>query len=317
MKPFVVVPQDLDEGLVTPGLEDPHFETPVALVGLGPGVQGTLGVVQTHGPWIEAKLETEVVQPEPELDVFAAQEIRVETAHGHEVPPPERRVPRPELTERGREVPARHRVVLLLDLGLLPGDPRLRIVRQGRERADHDELDALARVSAEVLLDELRHRLHVVVQEQDEVAPRRFDPRVSSACRAAVALPERTNRERLTNVGERVRGAVTRAVVDDHDLEAARIDGLPRERGQDAEEPLPAVVGRYHDAELETHLSTVHGYHSSRCCQDPGALPRPRAPRGKARTSGRARASIGLEGSHPGRLPCHGGRRSIVSDETR
>jgi hypothetical protein len=68
------------------------------------------------------------------------------------------RVARPELAKGGRPVAAQHGVVLRLELGLFPGDPRLPVVGQRCERTDHDEVRFLP-VRREVLGDEMFGRI--------------------------------------------------------------------------------------------------------------------------------------------------------------
>ncbi len=97
-------------------------------------------------------------------------------------------------------------------------------------------------------LDPAGGDFRVVVEELDEGAPCRGDPRVRRHAKAAVLLQEHQSKA-LLGLSQPFRRAVGGPVIDDHDLDRKRacVRPVPLDAGQAATQQLAAVVGQDHD----------------------------------------------------------------------
>ena len=153
------------------------------------------------------------------------------------------RRPRPPSRRKRRRDVARPKIVA----AVVPDTPDRR--RQSVETFDFDcpaahDCAWMYRMRSQVLFDEVRQHQHVVVDENDALARRSRDPRVSPFGQTGVRLPDdgQAAAGALACAFDRSGGVVGRTVVDQHDLVLVFGNRLLETRVEHALEQRGAVV---------------------------------------------------------------------------
>src|SRR6185369_9315186 len=135
-----VVGQRIDQVLFAEPAEDLHLQRTIAPMHRFPRRERTLGMMKAPRIGIEPELEPSLVQAPAKLYVLTAKERGIEATRCQQMCARERGITGPKLPKRRLPIAAQHRYVLRFEFGLLPCYPRLRVVWQRSERANHDDV---------------------------------------------------------------------------------------------------------------------------------------------------------------------------------